>query len=69
MPPPSAERPTAAGAAPPTGAAVVAPPARAEALRHDAHLRTIMEEALLATHPYDLRSFGDEGEAMAWLLA
>ena len=44
-------------------------PARAEALRLDASLRVIMEAALHPSHPYYLQWFGDEGEAVRWLMA
>ena len=61
----------------PLAAAAVAPshlqlaylisPLRAETLRTDPALQATAEQALQATAPYDLRLFGDEGEAVRWL--
>ncbi|MFD2720709.1 hypothetical protein ACFST9_18450 [Hymenobacter monticola] len=43
-------------------------PVRAENLRTDPELRDVMEAAYAPGHPYDLRTFTDEGAAVAWLL-
>lgn len=44
-------------------------PARGEALRTNPALQTSVQDALAATCPYELRLFGDEGEAVRWLIA
>ena len=43
-------------------------PTRAENLRVDPALRTVMEAAYAPGHTFDLRTFTDEGAAVAWLL-
>lgn len=43
-------------------------PVRAEHLRDDPALRAVMEAAYAPGHPFDLRTFTDEGAAVAWLL-
>ena len=43
-------------------------PVRAENLRADPELRAVMAAAYAPGHPFDLRTFTDEGAAVAWLL-
>ena len=43
-------------------------PVRAENLRADPDLRAVMEAAYAPGHPFDLRTFTDEGAAVAWVL-
>ncbi|GAB3865800.1 hypothetical protein GCM10028824_05220 [Hymenobacter segetis] len=43
-------------------------PVRAENLRADDELRAVMEAAYAATDAFALRTFTDEGAAVAWLL-
>jgi hypothetical protein len=43
-------------------------PVRAENLRTDDALRTVMEAAYAPGHAFALRTFTDEGAAVAWLL-
>ncbi|MDO7851747.1 hypothetical protein [Hymenobacter convexus] len=43
-------------------------PVRAENLRADPELRAVMDAAYAPGHPFDLRTFTDEGAAMAWVL-
>ncbi|MBD2722036.1 hypothetical protein [Hymenobacter armeniacus] len=43
-------------------------PVRAETLRDDPTLRAVMEAAYAPGHAFDLRTFTDEGAAVAWLL-
>lgn len=42
---------------------------RAEYLDTDAALHAVMAAAYAPDHPFSLRTFTDEGEAMRWLLA
>ncbi|MBF9141153.1 hypothetical protein [Hymenobacter properus] len=48
--------------------AFLVPPVRAENLRADPALHAIMSAAYAPGHPFDLRTFTDEGAAVAWLL-
>jgi hypothetical protein len=43
-------------------------PVRAENLREDPDLRAVMDAAYASGHDFDLRTFTDEGGAVAWLL-
>ncbi|MDO7846103.1 hypothetical protein Q5H92_07040 [Hymenobacter sp. M29] len=43
-------------------------PVRAENLRADPELRAVMDAAYAAGHAFDLRTFTDEGAAVAWVL-
>ncbi|HEX8505621.1 MAG TPA: hypothetical protein VF630_09645 [Hymenobacter sp.] len=48
--------------------AFLVPPVRAEFLRADPALQAVMETAYAPFHPFALRTFTDEGAAVAWLL-
>ncbi|SHJ67536.1 hypothetical protein SAMN02745146_3667 [Hymenobacter daecheongensis DSM 21074] len=44
-------------------------PARAEVLRTNSALQPLVRETLARIHDYEMEVFGDEGEAVRWLLA